>query len=54
MALGAAAAALLVGPIPLHVLGGAAVGTAGGVLAHLATRPEDKTPNKMIHEIKSS
>jgi hypothetical protein len=54
MALGAAAAAALLGPAPLHVLGGAAMGTAGGLLAHMATRPVDKTPNKMIHEIKTT
>lgn len=39
---------------PLHYLGGAGVGAAAGVLLHMLTRPLDqKTPNKMMHELKN-
>jgi hypothetical protein len=41
--------------VPLHmaVAGGAAVGSALGVLAHMATRPGGGGGNKMIDELKS-
>jgi hypothetical protein len=54
MALGAAAAAYLLGVrAPINLLGGAAVGSAGGVLLHLATRPLDhRAPSKMVHELR--
>lgn len=55
-ALGLAAAAALFrdnkDAKPLHYLGGASVGAAGGILLHVLTRPaEFKAPNKMIHEL---
>lgn len=38
---------------PIHYAGGASVGAAVGVLLHMLTRPaEQKTANKMIHELK--
>jgi hypothetical protein len=54
MAVGAAAAAYLLGlAAPITIAGGAAVGTAGGVLLHLVTRPlEQKAPSKMVHELR--
>jgi hypothetical protein len=37
---------------PVHYLGCAGVGAAGGVLLHLVSRPQaHKTPNKMVHEL---
>lgn len=47
---GAAAAALLVNRTPLVVIGGAAIGTFVGTVAHVVTSPKDSTENKMIHE----
>lgn len=57
--LGAAAAALLLARhgVPLsglNVTGGAALGAALGVFAHVLTRPEEqRTPNKALHELKN-
>ena len=41
--------------VPLHiaVAGGAAVGSALGVLAHMATRQGGGGPNKMLNELRS-
>jgi hypothetical protein len=41
------------GAKPVHFLGAAGVGAAGGVLVHILTRPQGhKTPNKMVHELR--
>lgn len=57
-ALGVAAAGYLLkdesGAKPLHFLGAAGAGAATGVLLHMLTRPVDqKTPNKMMHELRN-
>lgn len=40
---------------PRLILGGAAVGAAAGVLAHVATHKEDSViPSNMVEELKSS
>eukprot|EP00879_Flechtneria_rotunda_P001286 GHRR01001435.1.p1 GENE.GHRR01001435.1~~GHRR01001435.1.p1 ORF type:complete len:172 (+),score=46.13 GHRR01001435.1:174-689(+) len=36
----------------LQYVGSASLGTAGGVLLHVLTRPVDNTPNKMLHELR--
>jgi CBS-domain-containing membrane protein len=58
-AVGLAAAAILLPkvadspPQPLNLLGGAAVGTAAGLLLHMVTRPaEYASPTKMLHELR--
>jgi hypothetical protein len=56
MVVGIAAAAALVGlsaPVTT-VLGGAALGSTAGVLAHVATAPEEYRgpPSKMLHELR--
>lgn len=54
--LGALAAAAVVRPAAaVSVLGGAAVGMAAGVAAHVATAPPQagKPPNKMLHELRT-
>lgn len=38
----------------MHYLGASGVGVASGVVLHVLTRPaEHKTPDKMMHELKS-
>jgi len=38
----------------VHYLGAAGLGAAGGVLLHVLTRPEEqKTPDRMVHELRS-
>ncbi|KAF8066285.1 hypothetical protein HT031_002608 [Scenedesmus sp. PABB004] len=60
MLLGVAAAAYLYGTKPsaergVHLAGGAALGTAAGVVAHLLTRPAAyRTPNTMFAELRFS
>lgn len=42
------------GAKPLHFLGGAGAGAATGVLLHMLTRPVgQKSPNKMMHELRN-
>lgn len=39
----------------LHYLGAAGAGAAAGIVAHVLTRPEEhKSPDKMLHELRSS
>jgi len=37
---------------PINYLGGAGLGTVLGILVHMATRPIDNTPSKMLHELR--
>lgn len=55
MAVGAAGAAALLGlGSPVNVMGGAAVGTVGALLAHLGTSAAaDQGPNRMVREVSS-
>jgi hypothetical protein len=58
-AVGLAAGGLLLRGAPaagvLHYLGASAAGTAAGVVLHVLTRPQEhKSPDKMMHELRSS